>query len=442
MVVLTALRVDGLATGGAGVARAEDGRVVFVRGGCPGDVVDVLVTADKGRHLEGEVAAIVEPSADRRTAPCPYFGVCGGCQWQHISYQAQIDAKRLQVVDALTRIGHFKDPVVNATVKSESPLGYRNKIELRVVTGADGRPLIGMTQAASDNLVPIEACLLLPSRARKIPKSISGALRYLSGRAPFEIGRVAIRIGVHTRDVEIDMWGPPGPFPRNAVAKTLADAAKTTSITRVMVKDGDSRDRSDAKVEVLSGRGHWRERLAGFTYRVSAPSFFQTNTAVAEQLVTMVVDTLRPDGGDRVLDLYAGVGTFTLPLAERAGEVVAVEGLGHAVRDLNANIEDSGAWADVMPGDAARALADAGKFDMAVVDPPRTGLHKDALAALVRTRARKICYVSCDPATLARDARALADEGFELISATPVDMFPQTWHVETVALLERPATKR
>jgi 23S rRNA (uracil1939-C5)-methyltransferase len=245
-----------------------------------------------------------------------------------------------------------------------------------------------------------------------------------------------VRVGTNTRDLEVDLWGAPGPMQRHAVSRTLTDAVHPTCITRVLVKD-DARNRTDLKVEVLAGRGHWRERLGEYDYRVSAPSFFQSNTKAAEILVAQVLETLDPDGTDRVLDLYAGVGTFTLPLAELAGEVVAIEGAGSAIRDLRANLEEAEVYAEVMPGDAARALAEAGAFDSAVVDPPRAGMTPDALKALVRTKARKLCYVSCDTATLARDARALTDAGYTLVSAQPIDLFPQTWHVETVAVFER-----
>lgn len=436
MDLLEKLTIDGLAHGGSAVARAADGRVVFVREACPGDVVDVQVTADRGSYLEGTIARIETPSDDRRTPPCPYFGVCGGCQWQHIAYNVQTEAKRQQVIDALSRIGKIPDAPVEETLTGRKPYGYRNRLEFRVGADPQGRPVLGLTEAGSDRIVPIEACLLLPDRVKRAPKALGGALRYLSGRAELDIDRVALRVASHTRDIEVDLWGPPGPFPRQAVARTLADAVKPTCVTRVLVKD-DPKHRADLKVEVLSGAGHWKERLAGHTFRVSAPSFFQVNTEAAETLVATVLSRLEPDGTDRVLDLYAGVGTFTLPLAELAGEVVAIEGAGSSVRDLNANIESAGVWADVMPGNAARALAEAGRFDTAVVDPPRAGMSPDVLRALIATRARKVCYVSCDPATLARDAAGLVDAGYRLTSAVPIDLFPQTWHVETVAVFER-----
>ncbi len=434
--LLRDLHIDGLAHGGASVARTPDGRVVFVAGGCPGDVVTASITTDHGRYIEASIAEIVTASPDRRTAPCPYFQRCGGCQWQHISYAAQAEAKRTQLADSLARIGGIDDPQVETTVLGDSPYGYRNKLEMRAGVGADGRPILGLTAAGTDELVPIEACLLLPDRAKKMPKALSGALRYLAQRAPFDLDRVALRVARRTSDVEIDLWSPPGPMPRHAVARTLADAVHATSITRVLFKD-DPKKRADLKVEVLAGRGHWRERLGEFEYRVSAPSFFQANTNGAEALVSMVIERLQADGSDRVLDLFAGVGTFTLPLATVAGDVVAIEGGGSAVRDLRANLEAAQLDSEVMPGEASRALADAGTFDLAVVDPPRSGMSPETLNALVHTKASRICYVSCDTATLARDVKSLVRAGYRLVSATPVDLFPQTWHVETLAVLER-----
>ena len=436
MTLLKDIRIDSLAHGGASVARTEDGRVAFIAAGCPGDIVDAEVVADKGRFVEAEIVRIVEPSPDRRTAPCPYFGTCGGCQWQHVSYAVQAASKQREVVDALTRIGRFEGIEVPATVSGPAPYGYRNRQEMRMGTGPDGRLVIGLMAARSDTIVPIDTCLLLPERARRMPKAISGALRYLAGRTPLDLERVSLRVASGTRDVEIDLWGAPGGFPRNAVSKTLSDAVRADVITRALVK-GDMRERADAKVEVLKGKGYWREKLGDRSFRVSAPSFFQINSVLAATMQQMVLDALQPGSRDRVLDLYAGVGTFTLPLAEVAGEVAAIEGAGSAVRDLRANLEDAEQWADVLPGDAARALAEAGSFDLAVVDPPRSGMTPDALAALVDTGARRICYVSCDPATLARDARALTEAGYRLLSAAPVDLFPQTWHVETIAVLDR-----
>ena len=431
------LDIESLAYGGDAIAHLEDGRTAFVRGAVPGDTVEAEVTEDHGRFVRARTVSVVESSADRVEPRCPYFGVCGGCSWQHVAYPAQLAAKRRMVVDALTRIGHVAgaDDLVAPTVPSPAQYGYRNKVEF-VVDVSTGRPRIGFHRAGSEEFVPVEECLLLPEKYRRSPKALGGALRYIAGEQDLGLTRVGLRVGVNTRDAEVALWGAPGPFPRRPVATTLGQALRTTSLVRVLVK-GPAKERKIAGVEVLSGKGAWRERLLGTTMTVSAPSFFQINTRAAESLVSLALESLGADGSDRVLDLFAGAGTFTLPLAEKAGEVVAVESASSAVRDLRRNLEDEGLWADVIGGDAGRELPAIGRVDLALVDPPRAGLQPEAVGALAQTRARRIAYVSCDPATLARDAAGLAERGYALTRATPVDLFPQTFHVETLALFER-----
>lgn len=430
---MTELAIESLAYGGDAIAHLDDGRAVFVSGACPGDRALVEITEERERFARGRVVEILEPSSHRVTAPCPYFGSCGGCSWQHIAYDLQCTAKRAAVVDALARIGRVDDAdaLVAQTRPSSRPLGYRNKVEL-VTNPASRRLELGYHRAASDQVVPVESCLLLPKKHQRAPRALAGALRYLSGREDLGINRVGYRVAASTSDVEVALWTAPGAFPRKAVATTLMQAVPATSIVRVLTKERAG-TRKIAGVEVLSGKGHWRERLAGHEFAISAPSFFQVNTPGADVLIGLVIDALEPDGSDRVLDLYSGAGTFTLPLAELSGEVVAVESAGSAVRDLRRNLESAQLWAEVVGGDAAREIAELGHFDLVIVDPPRSGLAPEVISALASTRPRGIAYVSCDPATLARDTKALAEVGFELLKATPVDLFPQTYHIETVA---------
>lgn len=434
---MTELAIESLAYGGDAIAHMDDGRAVFVSGACPGDRVRVDITEERDRFVRAQVTEVLEPSPHRVVPPCPYFGACGGCSWQHVSYELQCSAKRLAVVDALTRIGRIPsaEALVAQTRPSVRPFGYRNKVEL--VTNPTAQRLeLGYHRAASDQVVPVESCLLLPKKHQRAPRALTGALRYLSGREELGITRVGYRVAASTSDVEVALWTAPGAFPRKAVATTLLQAVPATSIVRVLTKERPGL-RKIAGVEVLAGKGHWRERLAGYEFAISAPSFFQVNTAGAQLLIELVMDALEPDGSDRVLDLYSGAGTFTLPLAELAGEVVAVESAGSAVRDLRRNLESAQLWAEVVGGDAGREIAELGHFDAVVVDPPRSGLAPQVISALAATRPRAIAYVSCDPATLARDARALADAGFGLVKATPVDLFPQTFHIETVAHFTR-----
>lgn len=430
------LRIESLAYGGDAVAHTDDRRVVFLPFGCPGDTVAARVTEDHGSFLRGEISEIVEASPERRRPPCPYFEVCGGCQWQHVAHAAQVEAKRRAVTDALERIGGIESPPVGDVITAGAAYGYRNKIELRCATDPAGRLRLGMSARGTDEIVEIEACLLAPDRARKAPRALAGALRFLSRGGDIGLERVAVRTARHTGDLEVSLWGPPGPFPRQMAATTLSRAVRTTSLVRVLVSEG-KRGRTSAKLEILGGSGTWKERLGGFAFRVSAPSFFQVNTEVAEALAGEVVRATAADGSDRVLDAYAGVGTFTLPLAVAAREVVAVEMTSAALRDLEHNLDSAGLEADVVGGDVKRELPALGRFDAIVLDPPRSGMAPDALAAVLGAAPKRIVYVSCDPATLARDARTLCSSGYALGSAVPVDLFPQTFHVETVATFDR-----
>jgi 23S rRNA (uracil1939-C5)-methyltransferase len=426
--------IKSLAHGGDGVARLPDGRTAFVRLGCPGDEATVEVVEDHGRWVRASIAEIHDPSPDRVEPPCPYFGVCGGCHWQHVNRDRQLAEKRRILVDALTRIGHLTGPEVAETVASPQEYGYRNKIELSVASVGD-RPVVGFTRAGTNDVVRVDTCLLLPKPHAKLPKSLAGALTFLSSRGATDILRASIRAS-SSRDVAVDVRTAPGPFPRAIGARILAESTGARSVTRTIVRLGsDVRDVS--QVEVLAGKGVWRERLGGDAYQVSSPSFFQVNTAAAALLREEAVTALAADGTMRIADLYAGVGTFTLPLARAAGEVVAVEASKYALGDLRQNLEEADLDADIVPGDAAYALSDLGHLDAALIDPPRSGLSERGMRALVSARIPSIVYVSCDPATLARDVSRLAEAGYVADRFVPVDLFPQTYHLETVTVLRR-----
>lgn len=427
----TRLTIQSLAHGGDGVSRLPDGRTVFVPYSCPGDEITATITEDHGRWARATIDAIEVPSPDRVTPPCPYFGTCGGCNWQHVAYSAQIAAKRQTLIDALTRIGRITSPDVAETIPSPALYGYRNKIELTVTPGE--RPVLGFLRAQTNEVLAIDACPLLPKRSAKLPRSLSGAVRFIASRGAEGIVRASVRVSA-SGEVAVDLWTHPGPFPRAAASRVLAESVGARTVTRTIVRDVEHRDVS--QVEVLAGPGVWHESLERDHYSVSAPSFFQVNTSAAVALRTCAIDMLGADGAMRVADLYAGAGTFTLPLARAAGEVVAVESSRFALADLRENLAAADLDADVVPGDAAYALPDLGHLDAALIDPPRAGISDKAMRALEGARIPRIVYVSCDPATLARDVARLADAGYAATRFVPVDLFPQTYHLETVALLE------
>lgn len=434
------LTCERMSYGPDAVAHDGDGKTVFVSGGVAGDRVRAVVDREEGRWAHATVAEVLAPSADRVAPACPFAGVCGGCPWAALSYPAQARAKRAGVVDALTRIGHFSpdraETLVAQTVSPSEPWGYRNKVEL-AVTRQGGKAVLGMHGRGESDVVRVKSCMLLDKAHAGAVKSVSGALAYLSNSHDLDLERVGIRVSRRTKDVEVALWDRPGAFPRAQAAKVLADALRPTSVVRVMQK-GPAKARRIAGVECLSGAGSWGEIVGEERMRVSAPSFFQVNTKGAEKLVELVMEALSPREDEEAMDLYCGAGTFTLPLARRAGFVSAVESYGPAVRDLRRNLEMAGLDnVDPIGGDAGREFPDT-DADVIVVDPPRAGLAEDVVRRLSEQPARAIAYVSCDPATLARDlARFEAAGTFSPVRVTPVDLFPQTFHVETVTLLQR-----
>lgn len=435
--------ITGMAYGPNAVGRADDGKVVFVAGAAPGDVVEAEITREAKGFREAVVKEIVEPSPLRVQPPCPYSGVCGGCPWMHLGYEAQLEAKRANVVSQLTRIGGIPreraEELVSACVGSKRQLGYRNKLELAAGRDARGLFMLGFHEQGGKLAAAPKTCLLGAKGIEKAPGALRGALSFLQGADDLGIFRVGIRRSVRTRETEIALWTAPSGFPRKIAADTLSSALKCTSIVRVMADAGKAR--KVKKVEALYGRGNWGETLLGNEYRVSAPSFFQVNTAQAEKMIELVIDGLEIGPDSVVADLYCGAGTFTLPLAQRADFVYAVESAASSVRDLRRNMEGIDGEIEVIGGDSARELPTLGELDALVVDPPRAGLGKGVPESIAASRAKRVAYVSCDPATWARDIARFAQVGYELERATPVDLFPQTYHIETVSILKRAKAK-
>lgn len=438
------VEITALAYGGDGVGRLPDGRAVFVPRTCPGDVVCVQVRQSKERFARGTLEQLVQASPLRVHPACEEAaaGRCGGCPWAHISYEEQLVWKRRSLVDALTRIAKFDaadvEQLVAPIVASKRQWGYRNKVEFEVGQDVAGRFTLGM-HAASGAFNPLAACDLVNKKFRKAPKALTGALRFLQGGEDLGIERVGLRVSERTGDVEVALWTRTGRFPRAQAAKIVADAlpVKRPGVSRVLLK-GQAKERKVTGVESLAGHSCWSELVGEMRMYFSAPSFFQVNTAGAEELISLVLEGLDVDGLDTVLDLYAGAGTFTLPLAAEVMNVTAVESYGSSVRDLRRNLEKNELYAEVVGGDVARDLPGVGHVDACVIDPPRNGLAPAALDALLAIGAPKIAYVSCNPTTLARDiAQIVQRGGYKLSSCTPVDMFPQTYHVESVAILSR-----
>lgn len=428
-----------MAYGASAVAHDANGKTLFVDGGAPGDVAEVRIIEEKPTYARARIEELIEPSGLRAGGSPACAAACGGCPWAHLSYEAQCAAKRDNVVDALTRIGHVDaaraDELVGSCVPSKRQWGYRNKLELGAQANGQGRLAIGMFIEGSHELAPIASCPLANKHIEKAPKALQGALRFAAGSGSLGIFRVGIRSSVRTKSTEVALWTPPSAFPRAHVANTLSKSGKYTSIVRVLADPGKAR--KVKKVERLAGAGCWEEELCGARFLTSAPSFFQVNTAQAETLVKGALEALGDVEGMFIADLYAGGGTFSIPLALAGADVVAVEAASSSVSDLRRNADCNGVFIDAVCGDAARELPRLGTLDALVVDPPRAGLAESMIRAIVKARPRAIVYVSCNPATLARDIERFEQTGYRAQRITPVDMFPQTYHVETVTILSR-----
>ena len=397
------------ALGRLGEALAEaDGRQVYVFGGIPGETVVAEVIRERRGYVAAQVVEVLDPSPHRVDAPCAYFGACTGCQWQHIDYERQLEMKREIVADALERIGGLDPALVRPTVPSPDRFHYRNHARFTI-----SKP---------------------PREARANDRDgHAGADQSLPGRLGY----------VHRerrRHVDIEECMLMAPWINQAVAALQGHVAETTQLSlRCGVNTGDwllQPTFQATEVPLASGQKHYTESLLGHNFRVSSPSFFQVNTHQAEQLAERVIEALELTGNETVVDAYAGVATFAVLLAEHAGRIVAVEESASALADARVNVEGLAnvELRHAKTEEVLAELADAG-VDVVILDPPRAGCMPGTLDALLAAPPRRIVYVSCDPETLARDLAVLTAGPFRIDSVQPVDMFPQTYHVECLSVL-------
>lgn len=432
------LQIEKMSYGPDAVAHEASGRTVFVQGAVPGDVAEVRIGSEHKSFAKGCVERIVEASPFRVSPKDPELA--GSVEpWSMIAYAEQLRAKRMNVVEALVRNGGIPreeaERIVEEVRPSKREYGYRNKLEMAAFSDEAGRFQLGFREHGSDDPIIAKRCSLAVRSIERAPKALAGAIRYMSGAEDLGIHRVGVRASLRTKSIEVALWTPPSAFPRTFAAKMLEDALGATSVVRVIAEPGS--ERKVKRVEALAGRGFWLEEICGLSFSVSAPSFFQVNTAQAEVLVKLACEMAAPEEGMLVADVFAGVGTFSLPLASAGADVVAIELSGSAVRDLRRNADANGLFVDAICDDAVRALDQLEGAEVILVDPPRSGLDERVTAGICEAGASRIVYVSCDPQTLSRDVARMASRGYRLCRVCPVDLFPQTYHVETVNLFER-----
>jgi 23S rRNA (uracil1939-C5)-methyltransferase len=444
------LTVDDLAFGGEGVGRA-DGYVVFVRDGLPGDRLRVRITEARSRFARGVIERVDVPSPDRVPAPCPYFGRCGGCRLQHLSYPAQLAFKEKQVRDCLERLGGIETFEVRPILAAPEAFGYRNKMEF-TVGGTSATPVLGLHQAERyDVVLDIERCLLQSDTMNALLDEVrqqtrAGAVSVYDAASGSGLLRfVTIREGRHTGEAMVNLVAAaPDVATVTPVAERLRARVSATTSVMLNVNAKKASVAVGSEEYLLFGRDHLRESLAGLTFQVSANSFFQTNTLQAERLFGVVEAACGLDGSETVLDLYSGTGAISLLLARRCRAVYGIEvsaaAVADAVRNARANgIENCTFLAGEVRHVLPELMREGVRAAAVVADPPRAGFHPKALSALARLAPARIVYVSCNPSTLARDVGDLAQRGYRLEWVQPVDMFPQTPHIEAVARLRRAA---
>jgi 23S rRNA (uracil1939-C5)-methyltransferase len=446
---LVDLEVSDLAFNGKSVAHL-DGKVVFLNGGLPGETVQAEIVLSKPRYSEAVVRQVLKTSEMRIPAVCSHFGICGGCTWQNLSYEYQLRFKKKQVADCLERIGGLSDVKVHDVIGSVELFNYRNKMEYSFNVSENGGFTLGLhLRERYDEIFNLQRCHLQSELSNRIVHWVrefvqrenipvydienhTGFMRFLMIRQAKRTAHLMVNIVTNYGEI---------PSREKLVRELTAAFPQITTI--VHNQNGRRSNIATGEIEdVLFGTGYIEERMFDCTFRVRANSFFQTNSIQTETLYRSAFELLDPEKKDCVLDLYCGSGSIGILIARYVGQVVGVEIVADAVKAAEENAAANNVnnisfyHGDVKDYLKTRDAAEA-EFDVIIVDPPRAGLHPKALSRTVRLKPTKILYISCNPATFARDARLLIADGYRLPEVKPVDMFPHTMHIELVGVFHR-----
>ncbi|MEA2039221.1 MAG: 23S rRNA (uracil(1939)-C(5))-methyltransferase RlmD [Thermodesulfobacteriota bacterium] len=445
-----------MAFGGQGIGKIN-GFVIFVRGTVPGDEVSARIYKKRRDYAEASLIEILKPSPQRLKPLCPYSGYCGGCQWQHVRYESQLQYKKEHVIESMERLGHIKDIVVHSVVPSSDIFGYRNKMEFSfsdrrwfLPDEMDRREIEGgfalglHVPGTFSKVIDMKACLLQHNTGNQILDEVSryvkncgtsvyglktheGFWRFLTIRYSKAFDEWMVNVVTSEERLEL-------------VQPLVEILCRKVGQIRTVVNNINSRKASIAIGEheiILAGDGHIKDRIGQFTFNISANSFFQTNSSAALKLYEKVMDYAEFTGKERVIDLYSGTGTIPIFIASKVGQVTGIEINTSAVLDAERNCMELGIDnCDFICGDIRQELSSIDfRPDVLIIDPPRAGMHKDVLAQVLEISPEKIVYVSCNPSTMARDVSRMIDN-YDLVEIQPVDMFPHTYHIEAVAKLQ------
>ncbi|WP_342046531.1 23S rRNA (uracil(1939)-C(5))-methyltransferase RlmD [Bacillus sp. OTU530] len=432
---------------GAGVAKVN-GYPIFVPYGLPGEEAKVKVIKVKKNYAFGRLVELYKESPYRQEAPCPVYKQCGGCQLQHVSYEGQLQIKEKQVRDVMARIGGLKDVTIHPVLGMEHPWLYRNKAQVPIGE-REGGLVAGFYRQGTHDIIDIEACLIqveendvLIQRVKQIC-SKHGVQAYNEKLHKGTLRHVMVRYGQVTGDIMLVFITRSDELPnKQAMIKEITAAFPNIKSIVQNVNEKRTNVIFGEKTKLLWGSEYIYDYIGNVKFAISARSFYQVNPVQTKVLYEKALEYAKLTGEETVIDAYCGIGTISLFLAQKAKHVYGVEIVPEAIEDANRNAELNGIKnVEFAVGEAEKVIPNwyeqGVQADVIVVDPPRKGCDESLLETIIAMKPKRVVYVSCDPATLARDLRVLEDGGFKTVEIQPVDMFPQTMHVENVAVLER-----
>ena len=445
------LRIERLSSDGSGVAHSADGEAVFVPGTAPGDEARVRIVKDCGRYAFGILDELLTPSPDRIPVDCPVAGPCGGCSLRHLDYAAELRAKQESVLDAFRRIGGLEVPVLDI-LPSPDVDRYRNKVQFPVGVDKNGVPCIGFYAGRTHRIVPCPDCKLQPGVLNEIGNALC-AFFAQQGIRPYDeqsgkglVRHIFLRRGAHSGQIMVCLVCTRAKLPHaEQLCTALREQFPAISTILLNVNAKNTNVILGSENHILYGPGYIEDTLCGVPVRLGPLSFYQVNTLAAERLYGVAAQYAQLTPDETLLDLYCGMGTIGLSMADQCRELIGVEIVPEAIESAKANAARMGEavaaksrffCADA--GQAATQLAAEGLHpDIVMLDPPRKGCDEATLSAVVRMAPRRVVYVSCNPATAARDAAWLEKNGYHAEKVQPVDLFPRTKHVEAVLLLTK-----
>lgn len=441
------IKIHGLGSNGEGVGRYEN-FTVFVPYALPGETVQAQVSIVKKQYATAKLISVITPSADRVAPVCPVYDQCGGCQLQHLNYDAELREKRQQVADAMARIGHLPDLEVLPTLGAADPLHYRNKMQFPVA-GTKGHLEIGCFAAATHRVINVTDCAIQKEQNNRIVTIVRDWMKQYKIPAYDEDKQTGIvrhimgRVGVHTGEIMVCLVTACDMIPHmKDLTRLLREGLPGFKSLVQNVNKRHTNVILGNKTRLIFGKPTILDTIGTLSFHISAQSFFQVNSEQAQRLYETALEYASLTGKETVVDVYCGTGTITLFLAQRAKQAYGIEIVAPAIKDAVQNAKDNKIHnAQFILGDAAYKLPELLREgihpDVIVLDPPRAGCEEKVLSAIARTKPKRVVYISCNPATLARDLDYLTHHGFQAVKAQPVDLFSRTHHVETVVLMSR-----